>query len=70
MNKTTVRQAKELVSIEAKTEFYELNPNVKYCVAFERPVSPQAAETIAAKFRRLGIEVIVVDANVRIFEFK
>jgi hypothetical protein len=70
MSKTTVRQAKELVSIEARSEFYELNTDAKYFVVFEHPVIPQAAERIAAAFRRMGITAMVGDSNVRIFEFK
>jgi hypothetical protein len=70
MSKTTVRQAKELVSIEAKSEFYELNPNAKYFVVFERPVARQNADAIAHALKHLGIDAIVGDANVRIFEFK
>jgi hypothetical protein len=70
MSKTTVRQAKELVSIEAKSEFYELSPNAKYFVVFERPISSQRADMLSRALKHIGIDAIVGDANVRIFEFK
>ena len=70
MSKTTVRKAKELVSIEAKAEFYELNPEAKYFVMFDRPIPEPHRIAVARAFKEFGINVIVGDANVRIFEFK
>jgi hypothetical protein len=69
MSKLTVRKAQELVGIEAKPEFYELNPEAKYLIVLPAPVTSQTAERIQRIFKEFGIDVLVGDGSIRIFEF-
>jgi hypothetical protein len=67
----TVRKAKELLGIEAKAEFYELKPDAKYLVILEGKVPNEQCARISRIFQeRFGINVLVGDDTVRIFEFE